>query len=115
MIRTIVAALFIAAVSPGAAEAACTSRSMKMRDNETVSRIMIVQSGKSCTVRLGSSMGPMETTKVVKAPSHGTATVDASMAVKYAARAGYNGPDTFSYARIRRDRLNKPTVRTIDV
>jgi hypothetical protein len=76
---------------------------------------MIVKSGKSCGIKLGSSMGPMETTKILKAPARGTATVDGLMRVKYAARSGYSGPDAFTYARIGRDRLNKPTVRTVAV
>jgi hypothetical protein len=69
MIRIATAVLLMTALYPAAA-AACTSPGVKMRDNETVPRIMIVKSGKNCGIRLGSSMGPMETTKTLKAPSH---------------------------------------------
>lgn len=106
------AAIGVGLLAPSVAEAC--SRAMKMRENETVQRLMQVKSGKSCSVGF-TSLGPMETVKVVKRPSHGKVETNQAMSVKYTANAGYVGTDGFAYARVGRDRLNNPTVRTIEV
>lgn len=105
-------AIGVSALYPTVADA-CT-RPVKMRENDTAQRFMQVRSGKSCSVGF-TSLGPMQSVKVTKRPSHGKVETNHFMVVKYTAQAGYVGPDSFTYARVGRDGRNNPTVRTIEV
>jgi hypothetical protein len=81
------------------AGAACYAPGVYTYDNQTVNRRMIVNSGSTCRLRFGRSLGPMYSVEIPQRPSHGTVQTDALHTVIYTAHRGFVGRDTFIYSR----------------
>ena len=83
-------------------------------DNQAVDGYMTVKAGKTCSIRLRSSSGPVERTSIVSAPAAGAARVSGTR-ITYVPKSGYTGPDRFTYARAGHDRYGRPSVKTVNV
>ena len=92
----------------------CSVPLIRTLDNQTVDGYMTVKTGKRCNIFFQSSSGPVTRTSLVSAPSVGTAMVSGTR-VTYVPRAGYTGPDRFTYARSGQDRYGRASVKTVVV
>ncbi|HEX2725114.1 MAG TPA: Ig-like domain-containing protein [Beijerinckiaceae bacterium] len=92
----------------------CRVPTIRTFDNQTVDGQMTVKAGTRCNIFLQNSMGPVETTRIVSRPAAGSATVSGTR-VTYVPRAGYTGPDRFTYARAGQDRYGRASVKTVNV
>ena len=75
---------------------------------------MTVRAGKTCSIRLLNSPGPVQRTSLVSGPAAGAAKVSGT-SITYVPRSGYTGPDRFTYARGGEDRYGRPSVKTVTV
>ena len=92
----------------------CRVPTIRTFDNQAVEGQMTVKAGKRCNISLRNSMGAVEATRIVNRPAAGTATVSGTR-VTYVPKAGYTGPDRFTYARTGQDRYGRASVKTVNV
>src|SRR6266545_837009 len=97
------------------AAAWCSARSINLYDNQTVERRVRVNSGGTCRLRFGRSLGPMYSVEIPQRPSNGTVQIDALHTVTYTARRGFVGRDTFTYARRGFTHGGTPVTRSVRV
>ena len=94
---------------------ACSVPFIRTFANQTVDGVMTTRSGKPCTIRFGSSPGPMHSVEIVQRPSNGAVRVGAMDSIIYTSRPGFIGRDNFIYARRGRTTGNQPATRTVRV
>jgi hypothetical protein len=97
------------------AGARCYAPGVYTYDNQTVDRPMRVNSGGTCRLRFGRSLGPMYSVEIPQRPSHGTVQTDALHTVIYTAHRGFVGRDTFIYARRGFTHGGTPVTRSVRV
>jgi len=97
------------------AAARCYGPGLSLYDNQTVERRLRVNSGGTCRLRFGRSLGPMYSVEIPQRPSHGTVQIGPLHTVIYTARRGYVGSDTFTYARRGFTHVGTPTTRSVRV
>ncbi len=103
----VVAFLFLVGLVTDAS--ACFSF-VRTMDNQTVDAQSTVKSGKSCSIKFRST-GPIDTLRIDQRPSHGGLQTGSAGRLRYSAKAGYVGPDSFTYTRPARTRV---TIRSSD-
>lgn len=96
------------------AAARCSAPAVQLYDNQTVER-RTVNSGGSCRLRFGRSLGPMYSVEIPQRPSNGTVQIGELHSVIYTARRGFVGSDTFIYARRGSTHGGTPTTRSVRV
>jgi hypothetical protein len=115
MIKTVGIVVVAMSVMAGPAVAgSCIVPFIKTLDNQTVFGTMYAASGKSCSITVVRSPGPIFSASVVKQPSNGSVSINGGRVV-YLSRPGYVGDDRFVYARQGLDAMNRPIKRTVDV
>ena len=97
------------------AGARCYAPGAYTYDNQTVDRRVRVNSGSTCRLRLGHSLGPMYSVEIPQRPSHGTVQTDALHTVIYTAHRGFVGRDTFVYTRRGLTHGGTPVTRSVRV
>jgi len=85
----------IVLISANSAEA-CTVR-WRVPYGVDGSGIMLTKSGASCTTTISHRGTMMENLVVTVKPQHGSATVESLDKINYQPKAGYHGPDSFSF------------------
>jgi hypothetical protein len=75
---------------------------------------MLVVSGKSCSLVVFQSQGPMYTARLIESPSSGHVSIRGAR-VTYISRPGYLGDDHFTFAREGIDQMNQRTTWTIEM
>ena len=115
MTRMLGLACLVLVASAAEVSARCSVPRFQFFGNQTVDAYMTVSSGDPCSIRLRTSSGPNHSTEIVQRPSNGGVTTGAPHRVVYRSRAGYVGPDTFTFAWRGLDTRNSPSVRTVRV
>ncbi len=75
---------------------------------------MFASTGKSCSIILIGSRGPMSGARVLSSPSHGTVAVEGHKIV-YRSTPGFVGEDHFAYERQGANALNRPVTKGVEV
>jgi hypothetical protein len=102
-------------LSGNAAQAQRNCTSPPLEFNSHVAEIegqATVKSGKGCGFNVNGIDGTINETVIVRKPKVGTAGIDGKTAY-YIAKAGYQGPDEFTYAYIGTDQYGGPMRVTI--
>ena len=99
---------------PAFAAAPCWVPAVRALPNQTLQRDMLVVSGKSCTLVVINSSGPMYTAHLIAPPSSGRVSIRGAR-VTYISRSGYVGGDHFVFAREGIDGMNQRTVWTVEM
>jgi large repetitive protein len=111
----LVATPFLINCIPFTAQAAdCSVPNFQSFIGQTVNATMTVKAGKTCSVRLNSSMGGITETRIVNKPAHGAVSVNGTSVV-YKPKPRYTGVDQFTYARDEVDRWGKSGAKTVVV
>lgn len=111
-----VSTLFVALLIPVSADAASTCWTPRFVSlvGQTVTAQMTAKSGRSCSIGLASSEGPVKSTRISARPSHGSAVANETR-VSYTSKPGYAGEDSFTYSRELTDRYGKQGTKTVVV
>jgi hypothetical protein len=107
----LIALLFLVGL---AGEASACFSFVRTLNNQTVDAQSTVKSGKSCSIKFRSS-GPIETLRIDQRPGHGTLQTTSAGGLRYSAKSGYVGSDTFTYTRLGKDTRNNPIFRSVRV
>ena len=94
---------------------ACSVPFIRTLANQTVDGIMAARNGKPCTIRFGSSPGPMHSAAIMQRPSNGVVKVGTMGGIIYTSKPGFVGGDTFVYARRGLTTRSQPATRTVRV
>ena len=105
--------VWLAMLSPALARN-CVVPSIQTLDNQTVSGAIYVVSGKSCSIILARSPGPIQSVQLITPPASGKVSISGGRVI-YTARPGFVGDDRFVYARRGLNPVNRPISRTVDV
>lgn len=81
---------------------------------QTVTAQMTAESGKSCSIGLGSSDGTVKSTRISAQARNGAASASGTR-VTYKSRSGFAGRDSFTYSRTLVDRYGKQGTKTVVV
>ncbi|MGY3449484.1 Ig-like domain-containing protein [Bradyrhizobium sp. USDA 4353] len=106
--------VMLLALSAGASAENCRVPTIRTLENQTVQGHMFARTGRSCSIIVLGSRGPMSGVRVVASPSHGTVAVEGQKIV-YRSTPGYVGEDHFAYERRGADAVNKPVTKGVEV
>lgn len=115
MRKTLAGVYVLLSVVTAEAATNCHVPRIRTLDNQTVTGYMTIKSGKTCSIRLHNSRGPIFSAHIVARSGHGSVQVDGSNRIVYRPQSGFVGKDSFTYARKGMDTRNNPVTRTVQV
>jgi hypothetical protein len=92
----------------------CFYPAFRTAQGQTVDLEMTVKTGKTCRITLGGSLAAISEARILNKASIGSATAHGT-AVIYAAKAGFNGSDQFTWAWVGQDRWGNNTTWPVQV
>lgn len=94
---------------------ACSVPFIRTFPGHVVTGTMTVKSGKTCSIPVAWSAGPMLSAKIVQRPTNGLVSIAGSNRIVYRSRPGFSGRDSFTYSRSGTDTRNNANVRTVQI